>query len=136
LLNELRQSLQQQTATADVLKVISRSTIDLQTVLDTLTESAAQLCEADMAGIIRQRGATHHWATSYGFPPELDDYMKSVPLEPGRGSVVGRILLTGKSVHVPDVLADQEYTYLDAQKKLVIAAFSVFLCCDKECRLA
>ena len=89
-----------------------------------------------MAGIIRQRGATHHWATSYGFPPELNDYMKSVPLEPGRGSVVGRILLTGKSVHVPDVLADQEYTYLDAQKKLVIAAFSVFLCCDKECRLA
>jgi GAF domain-containing protein len=117
LLNELRQSLQQQTATADVLKVISRSTFDLQAVLNTLTESAAQLCEAEMAAIIRQRGTAHHWATSYGFSPEVADYLKSFPLEAGRGSVVGRVLLMGKTVHVPDVLADPEYTYLEAAKR-------------------
>ena len=117
LLNELRQSLQQQTATADVLKVISRSTFDLQTVLDALTELAALLCEADMASIIRQKGAAYHWATTYGFPPELREYLKSIPLEPGRGTVVGRILIEGKTVHIPDVLADPEYTLVEAQRK-------------------
>ena len=117
LLNELRESLQQQTATADVLKVISRSTFDLQTVLDTLTESAARLCEADMAAIVREKDTAHYWATSYGFPPDLSEYLKSIPVKPGRGSVVGRILMDGKTVHVSDALVDPEYTYLEAQKK-------------------
>ena len=114
---DLSESLQQQTATADVLKVISRSTFDLQTVLNTLTELAARLCEAHMAAIIRQKGAANYWATSYGFPPGLSEYLKSIPIEAGRGAVVGRVLMEGKTVHVSDVLADPEYTYLETQRR-------------------
>jgi len=125
LLNELRESLQQQTATADVLKVISRSTFDLQVVLETLTESAAHLCEADMAAITRQKGKAHYWATSYGFSPELSEYLKSIPLEQERGNVVGRTLLEGKTVHIHDVLADPEYTLLEFQRR---AGYRSVLC--------
>ncbi|HSF48392.1 MAG TPA: GAF domain-containing protein, partial [Burkholderiales bacterium] len=125
LLSELRQRtddlselLQQQTATADVLKVISRSTFDLQLVLETLTESAARLCEADMAAIIRQKDDAYFWAATYGLTPEVGDALKTVPLRRDRGSTVGRVLIEGTTIHIPDTLADPDYTYLDEQKKI------------------
>jgi GAF domain-containing protein len=117
LLNELRESLEQQTVSADVLKTISRSTFDLQVVLDALTESVAQLCGADMATIARHKGDAYHYATVYKFPPDLEEYLKSIPFTPGRGSVIGRTLLEGRVIHLQDVLADPEYTMGEVQKR-------------------
>src|SRR5262249_54097249 len=116
LLNELRQSLQQQTATADVLKVISRSTFDLQTVLNTLTESAARLCDADMASMHRQEGTRYHAIATYGGPPAHREASLNIPFEAGRGSVIGRTVLERKPIQVADVLADPEYAYREVQQ--------------------
>ncbi len=106
LLNELRESLQQQTATADVLKIISRSTFDLKAVLNTLVESAARLCDADMAAIPRLVGADFHHFASYGYTPDFQEFMERHPIVPGRGTATGRAALEGRTVHIPDVLAD------------------------------
>jgi GAF domain-containing protein len=117
LLNELRESLQQQTATADVLKVISQSTFDLQAVLDTLLKSAALLCQADHSFIFLREGDVYRCASGSGDIPEWIEYLKQQTIRPGRGTVAARTALEGRTVHIPDVLVDPEYTFLEAQRR-------------------
>jgi signal transduction histidine kinase len=115
LLNELRESLQQQTATADVLKVISRSTFDLQEVLNTLVESAVRLCGTDAAVIWRPSNDGYHLVAAYGVTEEFRAHLQSLSLKPEGGSVVGRSLQAKHTLYVADITADPQYAVRDIE---------------------
>ena len=116
LTRELSEAREQQAATSEVLQAISHSTFDLRTVLDTLLQSAVRLCSADQGTVAQRKGDTFYRSVSYGFSPAYLDYVKDIPVKPGRDTGTARALLEGKVIHIPDVLADPDFTWKEGQR--------------------
>jgi len=112
--DDLQESLEYQTATSDVLKVISRSTLDLQPVLDTLAETMARLCRAEMAFVLRRDGDVYRAAAAVGWSPEYRAFLEGHPIAPSRGTLTGRVVLEGRAVHIDDIVSDPEYVLSEA----------------------
>lgn len=125
LRRELLEVRRQQAATAEVLKAISRSTFDLEAVLDTLIAAATRICRADMGILRRRAGTVYELAATYGLKTEWRNLVALHPNTPGRHSVIGRAALTGHAVQVPDVLEDPEFVNSATQKLIGFRAILV-----------
>ncbi len=122
---DLTEALEQQTATSEVLKVISRSTFDLQPVLQTLIENATRLSSAQKGFIFKFDGEQYHLAVAYGASPEFIRFIEQTPIRPGRGTAIGRVALERQALQIPDILADPEYTYAGSQQEELRTIFAV-----------